>query len=302
MIRRTVYFVRQALSSLKSSPGMSLLTCSTIGVALLFFGGTTAAMGNFENVLLSWGRHATVAVYIDDGESESQLRDLEKSLKSLPPVADVTRITPEQALGRFRAQGAQAALLVEGMDANLLPTSYELRLHAAHQTLADIQTLADRIAALPGVSDVDFGQEELTELGSIVRVLRIGGWLMGFALFWATAMIVSNTIRLTVYARRDEIDILQLVGATDGFIRAPFLIEGGLWGLGGALLAAMCLWVVDKWLLVDIGTALTVSSGMSLRLMHTEIFAMLLVVGTLLGVAASFLALRPLFHATQEQT
>lgn len=284
------YFLATAWNALKESPGLSLLTVGTIATALVVVGAYIAALQNVENLALTWGRAAAVSVYLDDSTAETWA-SLRATVQSHEAVADAKLITPKAALEEFAARGDDEAALVRGVDPSILPASLELELEAAYAPLARVEALAAELESLDGIAEVDFGREEYARLQALLELLRVAGLAAGFLIVAATAFIVSNTIRLTVFARRDEIEILSLVGATRTFIRIPFLLEAAFWGLAGALLATASLFTADLILSPRISAAVAhVIDGLEVELFSSEIALILIVLGALLGVGGSMLA------------
>ena len=186
-----------------------------------------------------------------------------------------------------------AAALVADVNPEVLPASIELSLNSAFSALGAVEQVVGKIEGLPGVLDVDYGREEFDRLQALVQVLRYGGIIGGILLAIATAFIVSNTIRLNVYARRDEIAILRLVGATRWFIRTPFLMEGACWGLLGGLMAVGLLWGSETIFAEQLSLVLSdVLGGIRVHIFsHYVAFAMV-ISGLVLGVAGSAVAVR----------
>ncbi len=288
---RLLYFAGKALASVRASPGVSLLTAATISAALVLAGLYAMAVQNMEGLALVWGRTATLAAYVSDETPQSEWSTLRGQLEALDEVERAVLVTPMEAIERFKARGPAAAALVDGVAENVLPASIELHLRGGFADLKAVEALAARIRALPGVTDVDYGQQEFERLAALIDILRYGGLAAGLLVLIATAFIVANTIRLTVYARRDEISILRLVGATRWFVRTPFLIEGGLWGLAAGLFS-MALLALADWLVAPRITAAVadVVGGLDVHLYEGSVAVGLVAAGVGLGVAGSALA------------
>ena len=147
-----------------------------------------------------------------------------------------------------------------------------------------------RLSKLPGVDDVDYGREWLDRLEALARALRAAGAGATALVLGAAILVVANTIRLAVYARRDEIEIMKLVGATDGYVRLPFLLEGALQGLAGAGLALLGLWAVQQWLLPRAAVAFSFAAGAAIPILHAPEALSLLAFGAAVGLVGSYLA------------
>ena len=291
MLRRLAYFALKALGSVRESPGISVLTASTIGATLVLAGLYVMALQNLEGLALIWGRTATLTAYIDDSVMADEREPVRAALEQLDPVESATLVTPREALERFKARGPTAAALVEGVTEQVLPASVELQLAGGFADLVAVEQLAQRAREISGVADVDYGQREFERLKALIELLRLGGLIAGVFLAVATAFVVSNTIRLTVYARRDEIAILRLVGATAWFVRSPFLFEGMLWGATGGLLAVALLFGAELIVAPQVSVAIAdVIGGLDVHLFNFDVAGGVLIAGTVLGVVGSALA------------
>ncbi len=291
MLARLPYFFRQALGSVRESPLVSLLTSATIGAALIVSGMYTMGLENLERLALVWGRAASLSVYVADETPREQWEALRAKVAAMPGVNEARLLTPQEALERFRARGPEAQALVEGVSEEVLPASIDVSLAPGFTDLGSVEKLARRLSAIPGVGEVDYGRDELDRLRELVSALRYAGLFGGVVLLLATSLIVSNTIRLTVFARKDEILIQRLVGATSWFVRWPFVIEGSLWGLFGGASAALALWVANETLAPGLSRlSADVLGGLQIQLFAPDVAAALLVVGLALGAVGSALA------------
>ena len=289
---RLSYFVEKALDSLRQSPGVSLLTTGTICASLLILGTYVLVLQNLESLALVWGRHAGVSVTIDQHSPPENWPLLTQRLAELEPVAHAELLEPSTALERFRQSDPMAAALVAGVSEDILPAVIELDLRGGFANLKALEALAQKLQSIAGVAEVDYGQQEFEQLGSLLDGLRMLGLLVGLFVGVATILIVSNTIRLTVFARRDEISIVSLVGGTPGFVRTPFIIEGALWGILGGSIAMLLLWLSHHGLAPQLSAAVSeVVGGIRLHLFSPSLAMGLLLGGLLLGTLGSTLAL-----------
>jgi cell division transport system permease protein len=206
-------------------------------------------------------------------------------------VAQVTLVTPEQALERFRTSLGGGELL-EGVEGNPLPASLELELDESSRTTEGIAVVAASLDGLSGVDELAHGQEWIEGYARALGLARSGGTLLGVVLAGAALLIVANTIRLAVYAREDEIEILTLVGAGRLFLRTPFLLEGALQGALGGALALLLLYVAFRSWLPQIELGLAMFLGQSAPRFFAGADALgLVAVGAALGLAGSAFAM-----------
>ena len=231
------YFFKKALENLRINPFLSLVTLSTIAISMLILGLFVLIYLNARQFLHQWGDELQVTAYLEEKVSAEQAEKLRSKVAGWPEVEKITYVSKERALALFRSQLREYAGILEGLRANPLPASLELKLKPQISRVGNIEKLSARLERLPGVEEVQYGKRWVAKLRMFVEVLKLVGITIGSLLLLATIFVVSNTIRLTFYSRKEELEIMRLVGATDFFIKAPFLIEGLLHGLCGALLA-----------------------------------------------------------------
>jgi cell division transport system permease protein len=238
------YFLRKALENLRINPFLSLVTLSTIAISMLILGLFGLIYLNVQQYLHQWGDELQITVYLEESLSPKQAEELRGKVANWPAVEKITYVSKEQALARFRGQLREYAGILEGLRANPLPASLELKIRSQVSRSVNIEELSTRLERLPGVAEVQYGKRWMAKIRMFVDVLKLVGLTVGGLLLLATIFVVSNTIKLTFYSRREELEIMRLVGATDFFIKAPFFIEGLLHGLCGALLATGSLLIL----------------------------------------------------------
>ena len=285
--------VRRALLNLWRAPLPSLLAVVTIALAL-FLGGTLAfTVLGARALLASWGAQPAVTAYLDRTLSEEQARGVADRVRSAEPGAEVVFVSPEQALGRLRVQLGELGGALDGLSRNPLPATVELSPRGG----SDLRGLAGRVSQVAGVAEVDYGREWVDRLEALGNALRGFGTASLALVALAALLVVANTIRLAVYARRDEIEIMKLVGATDRYVRAPFLLEGALQGLCGAALAVSGLLAVQRLLLPRAAAAFAFAAGAHAPHLSPQHCALLAASGALVGLCGSYLAVARFLRA-----
>jgi cell division transport system permease protein len=286
-----VYYLRKALGNIWTNPFLSLVTLSTIAISMLILGLFSLIYLNVQQSLHQLGGELQITAYLQETISPEQAKVLRSKVADWPEVEEITYISKEQALARFRSQLREYAGILEGLKENPLPASLELTLMPQYGRSGNIKELSTRLGRLTGVAEVQYGRKWMAKLRVFVEVMKLVGITVGGLLLIATIFVISNTIRLTFYSRREELEIMRLVGATDFFIKAPFLIEGLLHGLGGALLAAGGLSLLMLFLFshLDLPLRLAVMAG---SLPTGQLVAGFLGLGLLLGVLGSMVSLR----------
>lgn len=235
------YFIKKALENFRINPFLSLVTLSTIAISMLILGLFALIYFNVQQFLQQWGDELQVTAYLEEKLSPEQTEELRSKVADWPAVEKITYVSKERALARFRSQLREYAGILEGLRANPLPASLEIQLRPQVSRGESIEELSSRLERQPGVAEVQYGKRWMAKLRIFLDVLKLVGITVGGLLLLATIFVVANTIKLTFYSRKEELEIMRLVGATDFFIKAPFLIEGLLHGLCGALLATGCL-------------------------------------------------------------
>ena len=225
---------------------MSGVTVGTVAIVFLVLGVFALLGYNLDRLAerLQAGLH--LAVYLEDDADEQQRDEIRHTLEQAPQVASVRYISQEQALKRFRERLGPQTTLLDGLEDNPLPASLEATFSARGRSTQAVSELAQAIVGLAGVEQVQYGQAWLDRFFDFLYLARMAGLAIGSLIVFATLLIVSNTIRLSVYARREEIHILKLVGATDRFVKAPFYIEGVLLGTVGAALGVVGIWLLHS--------------------------------------------------------
>jgi cell division transport system permease protein len=277
--------MRRAVVNLWRAPLPSLLAVITISLALFLAAALAASVSSARALLASWGAQPSVTAYLDRALSDAEARTLAETVRAQEHV-QVVHVTPAQALDRLRVQLGTLSSALDGLPGNPLPATLEMT--PAPGT--DVRGLAQRLAGLPGVREVDYGREWFDRLESLARALRQFGTAALVIIAFAALLVVANTIRLAVYARRDEIEIMKLVGATDGYVRAPFLIEGALQGLCGALLTSAALVAVQRIVLPRAAAAFAFAAGVPAPHLTAESVALIAGAGALVGLGGSYLA------------
>lgn len=248
-VRTSLYLMKEAFVSLKRNALMSFASISTVAISLLILGAFGILGVNLGYMVSALETQVEVTVYMQDEVQAEALTQAEAQIRAVNGVSEVTFVTKAEALERFRERlGEQASMLEALDDQNPLPNSFEIKVSDPEQ----VKQVADTLGQMQGVESVKYGREIVDKLFQMTKMLRIVGVvLLGFLVF-ATLFIISNTIRLTVFARRKEIGIMKYVGATNAFIRLPFLLEGMILGLIGAALAAVALYYAYAALLYEV--------------------------------------------------
>ncbi len=231
------YLFRAAWANLRTNRTTTVVAIVTTAFTLACVGIFLLSYVNLRNAAAWLQEDIKIIVYLDDRISGEETRELEGRLKADRMVAGVRYISKEQALGEFRAQFPSDSHLLEGLGENPLPASFIVTPATGYQSPDAVSRWAERARTMAGVAKVDYNQEWIDALAGIIRYIELTAIGVGMILSAAAVTIIGNTIRLALFARREEIEILRLIGATRAFIRIPYFLEGAVLGACGSALA-----------------------------------------------------------------
>jgi cell division transport system permease protein len=291
LVAKAASFWRSAMAGMRHSPFVHLVAVLTIAIALFTAGLARCGVQILESLLSSLGGEVEMTVYLPEDASAEDAEALAKSLGAR--TGGSARVVPkDEALERLARALGDLGNVLHDLPENPLPLSLEVRLPPEKRAPAVIRAIASEIRSSPQVAGVDYGEKAVERLSSIATAARYGGLLALVIVAVATVIIVSATLQLAIYARREEIEIQKLVGATDRFVKAPFLIEGLFQGLLGAGLA--CLGLVSFAALAAPRLvalfAFVIGPGGMPDLLTPVLFAELAAIGAGLGLLGSFVA------------
>jgi cell division transport system permease protein len=238
-MRALRYAFDEAVASLWRGRGSGAFSTATIALALVVLGAFLIVTSNLERLGTEWSSSADMSVYLNDAVTPGERTAIEGVLETGGIILARVYVSKADALARFRSTFADLASSMEGLGDNPLPASYEVRLRTGADAAVD--ALVAKVRQLPGIADVRYDRQWLSHLVAAVSVIRGLGFALGILLALAAALTVANVVRLALHARRDEIDIMQLVGAPQMYIRGPFVMEGTLQGGLGAVVALAAL-------------------------------------------------------------
>ena len=290
-MRALRYALEEAATSLWRGRQAGLLSTATIALALFVLGGFLVVTANLEHLGAEWSNSAELSIYLKDDVTPSQRGAVEAVLVPGDVVASVAYVSKADALVRFKQTFGELAAAIDGAGDNPLPASIEVRLQPGPGASGAVDTLGGALRQMPGVADVRYDRQWLNRVLSAISVIRGVGLVLASVLTIAAALTVANVVRLALYARRDELEIMQLVGAPQAFVRGPFVMEGVLQGGVGALLALVALAVTFLTLRRAYLTPLASAMNMtSVHFLPLELCLLLVVGGMAVGCLGGLVA------------
>ena len=288
-LQTSEYFIQEVFRSLRRNNWMSFASIGTVAVSLFVLGVFLLLVLNMNRMASALESQVQISVYLEDELSADDRRDIASDIEALQGIESIRYISKDEAKARLEDRlGDQKYLLDALGDKNPLPDSFEVVVKSPDL----VETAAKAIDRMDGVQEAKYGQDVIEHLFAITRLIRIFGLVLMVLLAGATLFIISNTIRLTVFARRKEIAIMKYVGATDWFIRWPFLLEGMVLGFVGGVIAAVALRSFYAAMAAKITDTLTFFPLMPQYPSMNYITVALLLAGMAIGALGSALSLK----------
>jgi cell division transport system permease protein len=267
--------MREVWTAFSRAPGLGVLSVFTIAFSLFAFGLFGLVAYNTRLALERLESRVEIRAYVTEGTEIDAVAAAVGDIRAFPEVASVTYVSPEDALKKARAEMAE---FKDVFEPEFLPASMEVRLKPGMRDPQQVKNVARRLNGYPFVDDVRYGEEWVQKFYAVRRAATAAGLVLGIAFAFAAMIIIGSTIRTSVLARSREIGIMRLVGATDAFIRAPFLIDGLLKGLIGGVMAVALMWVTRAALTATVFT---------FEFFPTPVLLLGVVVGALIGLLGS---------------
>lgn len=294
------FFFNEALGSMRRNWVMAMAAVITVFISMAILGAVLVTRDNLNRGATSLKDRVMIEVFIKDEATEDQVQELERKIQSIPEVKSYEYISKDEALRRFRERFGEK--IVENLPINPLPASYEIQVKDADQVDAVAKQFFDdpTVDNSEGTHDgVKYAKETVRKMLGTISLIEKGMWVTTIVFAAAAILLISTTVHLSIFARRREVEIMRLVGATNWFIRWPFVVEGFITGLIGAVLAAIAVWACN-W-----GLANWLQSS-SIDFLDIRVFSMwwqdgswpvglvptLAILGSVLGAIGSLVALR----------
>lgn len=283
------HFIKEVYTSFKRNIWMTLASIFTVVLSLFILGFFSIVILNLNKMADTLESQVQISVYLKDDLSQKEIDETKETLSKIEGLQDIKFTTREEAMKNFKERLGDQQFLLDALDdTNPLPNSFSLTVTSPQQ----VKTIADTAAALDSVESASYSQDIINHLFNLTHLIRLIGVALIILLTGAAIFIISNTIRLTVFARRKEIAIMKYVGATDWFIRWPFLLEGICLGFIGGGLATIFLYIVYNQVTQEIYEAMAFFPLIPQHPFIDYISLAILVAGIIIGALGSTISLK----------
>ena len=284
--------------NIKSNKQLFFASVGTIATALSILGLFLFVYINLNSVLSFWNDQVQLIVYLDDEISSDKKKQLEKLFSSNPEVEVFNFVSREKAWENFQSMFSEKSSFLKGMGFNPLPASYNLMIKPSPERLKHIQSLAKKLNQQDGVESVEYGEEWINRFETFMILMQVFLLALGALLCLGSVLIISNTVKLSVLSRKSEIELMLLTGATPGFIKFPFFLEGVFHGLLGAvvslsLIKGLHLYLVNRFQ----GSIETFGRGMDFQFISMPFIVIIVLSSILVGWLGSCLSLQQFLRA-----
>ncbi len=285
------HYVKKALSDIRSNRFLNLITIMTISLTILVVSIFLLFFENASRVIESWNQGGRAMIYLNDDFTVERLDQVTARLNGLGSIDQITFISKDQALEKLKNDMASRTAFLKNLKTNPLPHALEIKI-SSYTSFEQVEALAEKIKAVEYVEDVEYGQGWLGKFLNIFNLFKMTGYAICSLFFLIALFITANTVRLALYSRRLEVEIMRLVGATETFIKAPFYVEGLLQGFLGGLLGLAIL--LAAYLMVASGIAQNLSSYVYFDIQFLSIKTVVIIIigSTFLGWFGCYLSLK----------
>jgi cell division transport system permease protein len=291
-----ILFFKRAIEDFRNNRLLNIITLLTISLSILIVSAFILFFTNTNEIMNFWKKGLRVMAYLKPELPGSQLKDLTHRIQSISGVENVRFVSKKEAFTQLKTQMKRQASLFDNLAENPLPDALEIRMNAATQSWNKVEFLAAEIEALDEVEEVEYGQRWLSRYTRIFNLFKLTGYAMCGIFFMAAVFIVANTIRLVIYSRKDEIEIMRLVGAAERFIKVPFYFQGLLQGALGASIGLAVLFFAYLVIVSNIEPG-WFSGNFQIRFLSPLVSGAIILLSMLVGWFGSYLSLKQYLKA-----
>lgn len=283
------YFFKEALESFKRGGIMTVTAISTICISLTVFGTFLLLTLNLNNFVMSLESQIEINAYLEDGYTKEILDNMIKDLNKWDNIKNVKYISKEDALESLKKDFGQDNFVLNAIDENPLPASFQMKINSS----SDVESIVKKLKKdFVWINEVNYNKDLVDKINKLSSMIKLIGSGLVILLGIASLLIVANTVKLTVFARRSEIEIMKLVGATNWFIRIPFIIEGAIQGITGSIISVIVIYSFYEVIFQKINVVMPMLPLVNDPILITKLCLKLLLIGTIVGVSGSLFSVR----------
>jgi len=284
-------YLKRAIQDIRHNRFLNVVTIITIALSILIVSSFALFFINTQDLMRAWKEGVRIMVYLLPSTPESEIPALQKRIAGIYGIDKVRFIPKADALKQLKTQMKRHSSLLEDLKENPLPDAFEVRLVATSRNWQRVEKLALEIENLPQIEEVEYGQRWLGRFTNIVNLFTLAGYALGVLFFMAAVFFVANTIRLVLYSRRDEVEIMRLVGAEDRFIKTPFYIEGIIQGAVGGIIGLGALFIVFT--IISSNVSQDITTGMfQIRFLPSLVRVAVVISSMIVGWLGCFVSLK----------
>jgi cell division transport system permease protein len=290
--------LKTTLINIKSNKQLFFASVGTITTALSILGLFLFVYTNLNSVLSFWNDQVQLIVYLDDEISNGEKKKLEKLFSSNSTINSFDFVSRKKAWENFQSMFSEKSSFLKGMGFNPLPASYNLMMKPSSERLKNIQSLAQKLNQQKGVESVEYGEDWINRFETFMILMQVFLLALGALLCLGAVLIISNTVKLSVLSRKSEIELMLLTGATPGFIRFPFFLEGVFHGMLGAVISLSFVKCLHIYLVTQFqGSIETFGRGMDFQFISLPFIVIIILASILVGWLGSYLSLQQFLGA-----
>jgi len=283
-----MFILKEAFRGLSKNKLMVFVTFGVMFFSLFIFGLFLISTVNLFLLIHKAEEKIQITAFLMDELTDNEIKSMKRDISSLMGIKEITFVSKQEALKTFREELGNNSDLLEALETNPLPASFDIKLYESFKNPKDIKVTAQKIEAIPGIEEIKYGKEWVSILDKIVKILVAIDLILGIIISLSSIFVVANTIKLTVFARKTQIEIMELVGATHRFIISPFILEGIIEGIIAGTVAAGLLFGIYNLFATRLGDFMHITR---------ELFLIVIIFGTLLGYIGSHISVRRFLKA-----
>lgn len=282
---------KRAIQDILQNRFLNTVTIITIALIILIVSSFALFFINVNDIMNSWKKGIRIMAYIKPDIERVTLYNIKQKIEKMYGVRQVRFISKEEAIDQLKKQLELQSSLLDNLEENPLPDAFEIKMIASTQSWKKVKTLSVKIESIPSIESVEYGQKWLGQFANILNLFKLTGYVMGCVFFLASVFIIANTIRLALYSKREEIEIMRLVGASDSFIKTPFYFEGLIQGATGGIVGLVILFSVFIFISSTVGHGIC-SDFINIRFLPFDVSCGIILGSMFVGWLGCFLSLK----------